>query len=47
MVLDSINTIMNGEQHQNPNQNADDPSDLNLNNVSAGLNKQSVAASNA
>jgi hypothetical protein len=28
MVLDSINSLMNGEQHQNQNQTADDPSDL-------------------
>jgi hypothetical protein len=47
MVLDSINSLMNGEQHWNPNQNADNPSDLNPNNVSVGLNNRSAAASNA
>jgi hypothetical protein len=47
MVLDSINSLMNGEQCRNQNQTADDPSDLNPNNLSVGLNNRSVAASNA
>ncbi len=38
---------MNGEQCRNQNQTADDPSDLNPNNLSVGLNNRSVAVSNA